>query len=80
VRLITCVHTIEVGDSVLKMMMDSWWEVDYAKSGRSKCKNCKQTINEGEPRIGISSEQEDHGGGPGYGGRYIVIKLEVELW
>ena len=41
-----------------------WYEAELARSGRSKCKEfrCKETIDEGELRIGIKTEEHDHGG------------------
>lgn len=42
----------------------SWYEAERARSGRSKCKEfrCKEVIGEGELRIGIKTEEHDHGG------------------
>ncbi|CAE6927135.1 PARP1 [Symbiodinium natans] len=42
----------------------SWYVVDYAKSGRSSCKEfrCKQKIDAGELRIGIEAPEDDHRG------------------
>lgn len=45
-----------------------WWEVEYARSGRSKCRKCKEQIEDGCLRIGICMEENDHGGGNGAGG------------
>ena len=41
-----------------------WYEVGYASSARSKCKEfrCKQTIEKDELRIGIVTEESDHAG------------------
>lgn len=44
--------------------MKVWYVCDYAKSGRSKCKEfrCKLPIGEGELRIGLETEEDDHWG------------------
>ena len=57
--------------------MASWWEVARAASARSKCRGCKQSIANGAWRLGVSSEQQDHGGGSGFGGWY---HLENGCW
>ncbi|CAK9053186.1 Poly [ADP-ribose] polymerase 1 (PARP-1) (ADP-ribosyltransferase diphtheria toxin-like 1) (ARTD1) (DNA ADP-ribosyltransferase PARP1) (NAD(+) ADP-ribosyltransferase 1) (ADPRT 1) (Poly[ADP-ribose] synthase 1) (Protein poly-ADP-ribosyltransferase PARP1) [Durusdinium trenchii] len=42
----------------------AWYVVDYAKTGRSTCKEfrCKKAIAEGELRIGIEAPEDDHRG------------------
>eukprot|EP01013_Petalomonas_cantuscygni_P038468 TRINITY_DN69614_c0_g1_i1.p1 TRINITY_DN69614_c0_g1~~TRINITY_DN69614_c0_g1_i1.p1 ORF type:complete len:289 (-),score=28.80 TRINITY_DN69614_c0_g1_i1:517-1332(-) len=42
--------------------MKCWWEVDRAKSNRSKCKLCKNTISLNEVRLGWTTEPDDHWG------------------
>jgi len=48
---------------------DRWYEADYAKSGRSTCKEfrCKQPIEEGGLRIGIKSEATEYAARSGWG-------------
>lgn len=45
--------------------LGAWYAAEYAKSGRSKCKEfrCKQCIASGELRIGVLTEENDHWGG-----------------
>ena len=42
----------------------AWYVVDYAKTGRSTCKEfrCRESIKEGELRIGIEAPEDDHRG------------------
>lgn len=44
--------------------MGCWYEVEPARTGRSRCKEfrCKQQIEEYELRIGIMAEETDHSG------------------
>jgi hypothetical protein len=42
--------------------MNQWYEAESARSNRSKCKTCKETIDEGSLRIGIKIEEDDHWG------------------
>ncbi len=50
--------------NALNAFGDQWYEAEFAKSGRSKCKEfrCKQNIDEGELRIGVKIEENDHSG------------------
>jgi Poly(ADP-ribose) polymerase and DNA-Ligase Zn-finger region/A20-like zinc finger len=43
---------------------DVWYTVGYAASGRSRCAEfrCRETIDNGSLRIGITTEESDHGG------------------
>ncbi|CAL1172052.1 unnamed protein product [Cladocopium goreaui] len=42
----------------------AWYVVDYAKTGRSSCKEfrCRKAISAGELRIGIEAPEDDHRG------------------
>mmetsp|Transcript_64875 Transcript_64875/g.152543 ORF Transcript_64875/g.152543 Transcript_64875/m.152543 type:complete len:204 (+) Transcript_64875:80-691(+) len=43
---------------------NAWYVADYAKSGRSTCKEfrCKKAIPSGELRVGIEAPEDDHRG------------------
>eukprot|EP00435_Cladocopium_sp_Y103_P026790 s158_g6.t1 len=44
--------------------LGAWYVVDYAKTGRSSCKEfrCRKAISAGELRIGIEAPEDDHRG------------------
>mmetsp|Transcript_58776 Transcript_58776/g.108500 ORF Transcript_58776/g.108500 Transcript_58776/m.108500 type:complete len:242 (+) Transcript_58776:70-795(+) len=39
-----------------------WWEADLAKSSKAKCKKCKEKLEQGELRLGWTTEEDDHWG------------------
>ena len=39
-----------------------WWRIESARSGKSKCKQCKESIKAGDARLGWETEESDHWG------------------
>jgi len=37
------------------------YSIEHSKSGRSKCKKCKEPLKKGELRIGVETEAGDSG-------------------
>ena len=56
---VVCGVTLALLDPQHQLIMTTTYHIEKAKSARSKCKKCKETIVKDDMRIGSSSERDD---------------------